>query len=153
MQRPKRSRKSETSGCTPGALTSWTARTTTATDVAIGRPASRTPVSWYCQIVKVVVCALVVGLLTPTLSHAQSVRSHTRNTPRSTAVSKDQAVDMTLTVTPVATRPIQVWVRTAAAVTGSSQLLEAFVAGGEAPFVKIGQRVRAFPVESRSSMY
>jgi len=103
--------------------------------------------------VKVVVCALVVGLLTPTLSHAQSVRSHTRNTPRSTAVSKDQAVDMTLTVTPVATRPIQVWVRTAAAVTGSSQLLDAFVAAGEAPFVKIGQRVRAFPVESRSSMY
>ena len=114
----------------------------------------RTPPSCYREIVKVLVYASALCLLIPSLLvHAQSVRSHTKNSPRGTAVSKGQAVDMTLTVTAVATRPIQVWVRTAAAVTGTSQVLDAFVPAGEAPFVKTGQRVRAFPVASRSSMY
>lgn len=84
---------------------------------------------------------------------AQGVRAHTRLDRRGTTVSRDQAVDLTLTVTPVATRPIQFWVRTAAAVGKDSRLLEATVAATDAPFVKVGQRVRAFPVESRSSMY
>jgi Cu(I)/Ag(I) efflux system membrane fusion protein len=93
-------------------------------------------------------------LLAPVPADAQGPRSHTRLEPRGTSVSKDQAVDLTLTVTPVTTRPIQVWVRTAAAVSpASAQLLEARVPAAEASFVKVGQRVRAFPVESRSSMY
>jgi Cu(I)/Ag(I) efflux system membrane fusion protein len=69
-------------------------------------------------------------------------------------VSKEQAVDLTLTVTPVVVRPIQVWVRTAASVTGAaSPVLEAAVPAAEAASIKAGQRVRAFPVSSRSSMY
>jgi Cu(I)/Ag(I) efflux system membrane fusion protein len=45
-------------------------------------------------------------------------------------------------------------VRTAASVTGAaSPVLEAVVAAADATFVKAGQRVRAFPVSSRSSMY
>src|SRR3954470_12100454 len=79
---------------------------------------------------------------------AQSVRSHTRMNRRGTTVSRDQAVDLTLTVTPVSVRPIQVWVRTAGAVSSSRQasaslpvagrVLDASVAAADAPFVKVG---------------
>jgi len=84
---------------------------------------------------------------------AQGIRSRIRLAPRGTTVSREQAVDLTLTVTPVTTRPIQVWVRTAGVVTKDSQILDATVPAADAPFVKPGQRVRAFPVESRSSMF
>jgi len=96
---------------------------------------------------------LTIALAFVTAAAAQGVRSHTRLDPRGTTVSQAQAVDLTLTVTPVATRPIQFWVRTAAAVGKDSRLLETTVTPTDAPFVKVGQRVRAFPVESRSSMY
>ena len=68
-------------------------------------------------------------------------------------MSRDQAVDLTLTVTAVTVRPIQVWVRTAGTVTANGKVLDATVPAADAPFLKVGQRVRAFPVESRSSMY
>jgi hypothetical protein len=84
---------------------------------------------------------------------AQSIRSRIRGKARGTTVSREQAVDLTLTVTPVTVRPIQVWVRTAGVLGASPQILEATVPAGDAPFVQVGQRVRAFPVESRSSMY
>ena len=99
-------------------------------------------------------CALALCLLlAASPAFAQGPRSHTRHEPRGTTVSKDQAVDLTLTVTAVTVRPIQVWVRTAAAVSGADRVLEASVPPAEAPFVKAGQRVRAFPVSSRSSMF
>ena len=96
---------------------------------------------------------VAVALLSSASPAAQGVRDHTRNSPRGTTVSRDQAVDLTLTVTPVAVRPIQVWVRTAGAVTGNVQVLDATVPAADAPFVTVGQRVRAFPMESRTSMY
>jgi hypothetical protein len=98
---------------------------------------------------------LVVAMVVVLTWHpsAQSVRSHTRLNPRGTSVSSAQAVDLTLTVTPVSIRPIQVWVRTAAAVAASAQQLDVVVPAADAAFVQVGQRVRAFPVESRSSMY
>ena len=94
-----------------------------------------------------------IALALASAAAAQGVRSHTRLDPRGTTVSQAQAVDLTLTVTPVTTRPIQFWVRTAAAVGKDSRLLETTVTPTDAPFIKVGQRVRAFPVESRSSMY
>lgn len=96
---------------------------------------------------------VAAALLSSAALAAQGVRDHTRNSPRSTTVSRDQAVDLTLTVTPVAVRPIQVWVRTAGAVTASRQVLDAAVAAADAPFITVGQRVRAFPMQSRTSMY
>jgi len=95
---------------------------------------------------------VIVALLGSVPVAAQGIRARIRG-DRSTTVSKDQAVDLTLTVTPVTVRPIQVWVRTAGTVTASGQVLEAAVPAADAPFVKVGQRVRAFPVESRTSMY
>ena len=80
------------------------------------------------------------------------MRDHTRNSPRGT-VTESQANELTLTLTSVAMRPIQVWVRAAGSVQGNAQTLRASVSKAEAEFIKPGQRVRAFPPEQRSSMY
>ena len=85
---------------------------------------------------------------------AQGLREHTRLTPRgSTSVTESQAKELTLTLTQVAVRPIQIWVRTAGLVDGTGKTVTAAVSSAEGLFVRVGQRVRAFPPESRASMY
>ena len=84
---------------------------------------------------------------------AQGVRDHTRLAPnRSTVVTDSQATELTLTLTEVAVRPIQVWIRTAGQVDASKKVVTASVSPGEAEFIRVGQRVRAFAPESRSRM-
>ena len=84
---------------------------------------------------------------------AQSVRDHTRLTPnRSTGVTEAQATELTLTLTETSVRPIQIWVRTAGAIDGSRKTIRAFVPAAEGAHISVGQRVRAFPPESRSRM-
>ena len=85
------------------------------------------------------------------LAHAQGVRSHTRPTA-GTTVSEAQAADLTLTLSQVAVRPIQTWVRGAATIDKSGRVLSASFDPREAKFVKVGQRVRTFTPESKSSM-
>jgi hypothetical protein len=85
------------------------------------------------------------------LAHAQGVRSHTRPTA-GTTVSEAQAADLTLTLSQVAVRPIQAWVRGAAIIDPSGKVLSASFDAREAKFVKVGQRARAFTPESKSSM-
>ena len=92
-------------------------------------------------------------LCTSTVTSAQGVRDRIRNSPRATSVSESQANELTLTVTQVSVRPIQVWVRTAGVADTTGQTLTAMLSSTDAAFVKPGQRVRAFPPESRSSMY
>jgi hypothetical protein len=84
---------------------------------------------------------------------AQDVRSRTRLNPRGTKVTQAQAAELTLTVTPVTVRPVQTWVRTAGALDKAGKTVTAYLSGPDAALVKVGQRVRAFPVSSRSSMY
>lgn len=85
---------------------------------------------------------------------AQGVREHTRPTPnRSTAVTESQANELTLTLTEASVRPIQVWIRTAGVVDATGKTIAAVVSPAEGALVRVGQRVRAFPPESRSSMY
>ena len=98
--------------------------------------------------------AILLLLVTaPGSIRAQSVRDHTRTTPdRSTAVTEAQATELTLTLTEVAVRPIQIWVRTAGAIDGSRKTITALVLPAEGALVSVGQRVRAFPPESRSRM-
>src|SRR5262245_56183354 len=113
---------------------------------------------------------LIVFLTTTTSALAQGVREHTRPTETSdparsryrfgdntkaagAAVSDEQASDVTLTLNPVSVRPIQTWVRTAGRIAKSGKLVTAYVRSPEASFVKAGQRVRAFPPESKSSMF
>ena len=73
--------------------------------------------------------------------------------PRATSITESQANELTLTVTQVAVRPIQVWVRTAGVIDASGKTLQATISKADAMFVKPGQRVRAFPPEARSSMF
>jgi multidrug efflux pump subunit AcrA (membrane-fusion protein) len=84
---------------------------------------------------------------------AQGVRSHTRLTPRGTTVSETQAVDLTLTLTQVTVRPIQVWIRTAGVIDKAGKVITAYLSPRDAAAIKVGQRARTFPVESRSSMF
>jgi hypothetical protein len=69
------------------------------------------------------------------------------------AVNDTQASDVTLTLNAVSVRPIQTWVRTAGRIDKSGKVLTASVQSPEASFVKVGQRARAFPPESKSSMF
>jgi hypothetical protein len=83
---------------------------------------------------------------------AQGVRSRMR--PKlNTTVTASQAEDLTLTLTQVTTRPVQVWVRTAGLIDSAAKVVTVSVSGTDASLVKVGQRARAFPVASRSSMY
>jgi len=70
-----------------------------------------------------------------------------------TKVSKTQAEDLTLTVSPVAVRSIQQVVRTGGTIDKSHKVVTATIATREGSLVQIGQRVRSFPPESKSSMY
>ena len=84
--------------------------------------------------------------------HGQGVRSHTRLNPRGTTVTQSQALDLTLTVTEAATRPVQTWVRTAGRIDTARKVITAYLDEPDASLVEAGQRARVFPVESRSSM-
>ena len=100
--------------------------------------------------------ALVALILVAALGRgvtAQSVRSRIRSSPRATTVSGDQAVDLTLTVAPAAVRPIQVWVRARGPSQTAGDRLTLYVPAADASAIRPDQRVRTFPVESRSSMY
>src|SRR5262245_60967633 len=86
-------------------------------------------------------------------ARAQGVRDRIRKAPRATSITESQANELTLTVTQVAVRPIQVWVGTAGVIDAGGTMLQATISKADAAFVKAGQRVRAFPPEARSSMY
>jgi hypothetical protein len=102
--------------------------------------------------------ALVVVALSVVHAGAQStgedrVRARFRAGARATRVDQRQAETLTLTLSAVAARPVQKWIRTAGTIHKGGTLLEGFVAGAEAPLIRAGQRVRAFPPSSKSSMY
>jgi hypothetical protein len=84
---------------------------------------------------------------------AQDPRSHTRLNPRGTRVTESQAETLTLTLGTAEVRLLQTWVRTAGTIDKSGKVLSGTVLGPEAALVKVGQRVRAFPPSSKSSMY
>ena len=95
----------------------------------------------------VVLVAMCTGL-------PSAQRERTRPNPRrSTTVNASQASELTLTLTEVAVRPLQVWVRTAGVLDDSRRVVTAAVPPSDATRVKGGQRVRAFSPASRSRMY
>jgi hypothetical protein len=132
------------SACIHGARTSWTARTTTVIDVV--KPVSVG--SAFRRTIFVVVFCAAVGT-----AAAQDPRSHTRLNPRGTRVTESQAETLTLTLGKAEVRLLQTWVRTAGTIDKTGKVLSANVSGPEAALVKVGQRVRAFPPSSKSSMY
>lgn len=140
--------------CTLGARTSWTARTITATDPPSGASSllARRVRAQRIHVTHSQRWLLAVWLcLCSSSLHAQGVRSHTRPTT-GTTVTESQAADLTLTLTPVAVRTIQIWARGAATIDPGGTTLTASFDPRDARFVKVGQRARAFTPESKSQM-
>jgi hypothetical protein len=137
------------SGCTPGARTSWTARTTTATRLVGG---GWLAVNGRAGFVSPALSILVLCVAVSTAA-AQNVREHTRLDPRGTRVSQSQAETLTLTLGTAEVRLLQTWVRIAGTIDKTGKILAGSVSGPDAALVKVGQRVRAFPPSSKSSMY
>jgi Cu(I)/Ag(I) efflux system membrane fusion protein len=87
-------------------------------------------------------------------SGAQGMRDRTRpDFARDTTVSESQAVELTLTLVEAARTRLQTWVRTAGALDESGKTLTACVRDADAGLIQAGQRVRAFPPDSKSSIY
>ena len=103
--------------------------------------------------VRVSAVAVVLALAGAGLA-GQSIRDRIRLTPeKRTPITEAQANELTLTLNAAAVRPIQIWVRTAGAVDPVGRTITALVPAHEAAYIKVGQRVRAFPPQSRSSMF
>jgi membrane fusion protein, copper/silver efflux system len=99
------------------------------------------------------VLLLLVVLLAAGTSAAQGIRERIRGADRGTAVTQAQAEALTLTLSPVAARSIQSWIRVAGEIDASGRGLTATLPTAEAVLIKPGQRVRAFPPSAKSSMY
>jgi len=84
---------------------------------------------------------------------AQSIRDRVRLKNPTTTVTETQATELTLTVTEVSVRPVQVWVRAAGTVDDARRTVTAVLSGGDGRRVRVGQRARVFSPESRSRMY
>ncbi len=100
----------------------------------------------------VIALFLLLGI---SLAQGHGVRDRTRaeGLQRDTAVTASQAAELTLTLVAVAPQMLQTWVRTAATIDASEQLLTATLCSADADLVRLGQRVRAFPPDSKSSIY
>ena len=99
------------------------------------------------------VAALVLAVAAAAVS-AQSIRDRIRLSPdKLTPITDEQASELTLTLNDAAVRPIQVWVRAAGRIAVNSRVITASLSADDARYVEVGQRVRAFPPESRSSMF
>jgi multidrug efflux pump subunit AcrA (membrane-fusion protein) len=97
--------------------------------------------------------SLAIVLFVPPAS-SQSIRDRIRlSRDKLTPITEAQANELTLTLNDAAVRPIQIWVRTAGVMDAARRTITAMLPAHEAGHVKVGQRVRAFPPESRSSMF
>ena len=96
---------------------------------------------------------LLIVLVAIEAAAAQGVREHTRLVPRGTTVTTSQAEALTLTVASASRRLVQSWIRAAGIIDATNKILSADLSGPDAALIKVGQRVRAFPPSSKSSMY
>jgi hypothetical protein len=100
------------------------------------------------------ILVLLLSLIAAAPAAGQGVRDRIRLArPPGTTVTQSQAEALTLTVSTVSTRLIQTWVRLAGAIDTTGKILAGSISGSDAALVKAGQRVRAFPPSSKSSMY
>ena len=95
---------------------------------------------------------IVLSLLLAGSANAQRDRIRLSNSG-GTKVSAAQALELTLTVTAATHRSIQQIVRTAGELDKSRKSLIAHIDPPDADLVKPGQRVRAFSLQAKSSMF
>ena len=99
----------------------------------------------------IIACLFV---LVAAITYGQSIRDRIRLSPeKRNPITEEQANELTLTLNDVAVRPIQVWLRTAGTIDGEARSITATLRVSESDQIKVGQRVRAFPPESRASMF
>jgi len=97
-------------------------------------------------------CAL--SAVVPVTSTAQGVRERMRlKGTKGTTVTESQAAVLTLTVSPVTSKFVETWLRTSGTPDAGGKTLTAPLVGPDAALIKVGQRARAFPPSSKSSMY
>ena len=98
---------------------------------------------------------LALILVTAVCADAQGIRERIRlkNREGSAGISEAQGVDVTLTKSAVATRQIQQIVRTGGRIDNARKVLTVTVPSPDAENIQPGQRARAFPPESKSSMF
>ena len=97
---------------------------------------------------------VLISLFVTGFAGAQDVRQHTRIAgPKGTTITEAQATALTLTLSSASPRLIQSWIRTAGTIDKTGRIIAASLSTPEGALVKIGQRVRAFPPSSKSSMY
>ena len=94
-----------------------------------------------------------LAVLVAPSGHAQGIRDRTRPEAAPATVSESQAADLTLTLAPVAVTAVQTWVRAAATLDEAGTGLTACLRGADASLIAAGQRARAFPPDSKSSVY
>jgi multidrug efflux pump subunit AcrA (membrane-fusion protein) len=103
---------------------------------------------------RLLVCAAIALAVMGSPASGQSIRDRIRlSKDKLTPITEAQANELTLTLNDAAIRPIQIWVRTAGTVDRTGRAITARLPPHETGHVKVGQRVRAFPPESRSSMF
>jgi len=95
---------------------------------------------------------LLLAVLIAGSAHAQRERIRLSNAG-GTKVSGTQALELTLTVTAASHRAIQQIVRTAGQLDSTRKTLTAQIDSPEAEFITVGQRVRAFSLLAKSSMF
>jgi Cu(I)/Ag(I) efflux system membrane fusion protein len=99
-------------------------------------------------------CLAILFCFVAGATQAQSIRDRTRPTyDTGTKVTESQAEHLTLTLSDVAQRSVQTWLRTGATIDPGRRILSAEIHPSEAKLVTVGQRVRAFPPDAKSSMY
>ena len=104
-----------------------------------------------CSLVSAPLAAQEVG---ERVRDRERVREHTRPPrPSGTSVTESQAEALTLTVGSASPRLVQSWIRTAGTIDKTNKVLSADLSEPDAALIKVGQRVRAFPPSSKSSMY
>src|SRR5262249_36800530 len=85
---------------------------------------------------------------------SQDVRTRTRPKPNlSTSVDDKQPVDLTLTFGKAAVRSVQTRIRNPGKIDKTAKTLTGYVYPPDSGLIQVGQRVRAFSLESKSSMY
>jgi multidrug efflux pump subunit AcrA (membrane-fusion protein) len=104
-------------------------------------------------VLRIRVSLVFLSLLVCLPLHGQGVRERIRASSAGTKLTPTQAADVTLTLSPAAKRQIQQIVRTGGTIDKSHKVITATIATGQGALIEVGQRVRSFPPESKSSMY
>jgi hypothetical protein len=104
------------------------------------------------RVSKSILAFLLLALITPSL-YSQGIRERIREVAKGAKVSSAQAADVTLTVSPVEERQLQQIVRAGGTIDKLHKVITATITTAEGSLIQIGQRVKSFPPESKSSMY